>query len=77
MEHIKNVIYTDTSSNRMLAIIVGHIIQSGELHQWLYVWHVPLFFYISGYFLNCCKGKKFFADQARRLLIPYFFIPCF
>lgn len=43
----------------------------------VYSFHMPLFFFISGFFSNICKElylKKFYKGKIKRLLIPYLFI---
>lgn len=57
----------------ILAIMASHIITGYPLSKWLFTFHVPLFFYLSGYlfregkpFASFCKGKW------KKLMIPYF-----
>lgn len=45
--------------------------------EWIYIFHMPLFFMISGYLLaykgySCGSYKNFVCRKAKRLLIPYF-----
>jgi len=56
----------------VLAIVAGHVWNDGAVRQWTYPWHVPLFFFISGYLWK--SGRRLRTDAARRvqsLLIPY------
>ncbi len=56
----------------MLAVIIAHIC-SGPLHGWIYTFHMPLFFFLSGYvFSNNDKFNVFINKKAQSLLIPYF-----
>lgn len=56
----------------MLAVIIAHIC-SGPLHTWIYTFHMPLFFFLSGYvFSNKDNFDLFIKKKARSLLIPYF-----
>ena len=56
----------------MLAVILAHII-TGDFKVFLYSFHLPLFFIISGYFFNCNDNfKTFFLKKCRSYLIPYF-----
>ena len=54
-------------------IVLGHQLPSGPLCGYLYSFHVPLFFFLSGLTFNTAKEpKKFFREKAKRILIPYF-----
>lgn len=54
-------------------IVLGHQLPSGSLCGYLYSFHVPLFFFLSGLTFNASKApKKFFAEKAKRILVPYF-----
>ena len=56
----------------MLAVIIAHIC-TGPLHAWIYTFHMPLFFFLSGYvFSNKDKFDLFIKKKAKALLIPYF-----
>lgn len=56
----------------MIAVIIAHIC-SGPLHEWIYTFHMPLFFFLSGYvFSNKDKFDVFIKKKAKSLLIPYF-----
>lgn len=49
------------------------------LHSWIYVFHMPLFFFISGFLFSltnsdmkqACTGK-FIWKKTKRLMVPYF-----
>ena len=58
----------------IVAVLVGHIgAWSGPLiRESIYTWHVPLFFFLSGYLWT--EGRGLIAEaskRARTLLIPY------
>ncbi|MBT2522752.1 acyltransferase family protein [Arthrobacter sp. ISL-28] len=58
----------------IMAVVVGHIgAWSGPLiRESIYTWHVPLFFFLSGYLWT--EGRGLIAEankRARTLLIPY------
>ena len=36
----------------ILSMLVGHCVIPGLLHKFIYMWHMPLFFITSGYFLE-------------------------
>ena len=43
----------------MLAIIWGHIRLTGWSNAFVYAWHIPLFFFLSGMVFNKCKYADF------------------
>lgn len=56
----------------MLAVIIAHIC-TGPLHEWIYTFHMPLFFFLSGYvFSNKENFDIFLKKKAKALLVPYF-----
>ena len=58
----------------MFAIIWGHVILKGWSNQFVYAFHIPLFFFISGMLFNVSKYKNGWAFVVRRiktLLCPY------
>ncbi len=68
-------------------VILGHSINGLKINgrwyvfskEWIYIFHMPLFFLISGYlfsFRGFLKGRsysRFMANKFKRLLIPYLF----
>lgn len=59
----------------IIAVVLGHI--ASPLGTFIYSWHMPLFFIISGFFINIESDcKTFLFKNFKRLLIPYF-IFCF
>jgi fucose 4-O-acetylase-like acetyltransferase len=58
----------------IILVIIGHLDTSEMLHKWIYSFHMPFFFFLSG-FLN--KDKEDFKEVAiskvKRLIVPYFF----
>ncbi len=57
----------------MLAVIIAHIVYRGPLHDWIYTFHMPVYFFLSGYvFSNKDKFDVFVKKKARSLLVPYF-----
>ena len=58
----------------MLEIVQGHIFTDGVLRWWLYSFHVPAFFFISGYcFKSDEKFSEFIKKKVKGIVIPYFF----
>lgn len=58
----------------VLAIVFGHIIATDPVRMALYTWHVPVFFFLSGYLWTAGRDLK---DEVHRrsltLLRPYVF----
>lgn len=54
----------------IIAMIVGHIC-SPEVGRYIYLWHMPLFFLISGYFFREKGMKDCLKSNTKSLLIPY------
>ena len=55
-----------------IAVILAHL-AVGKIGVWLYTFHVPLFFFLSGYvFSSSDTFKTFIFKKSKSLLIPYF-----
>ncbi|MDN3608485.1 acyltransferase family protein [Vibrio ostreicida] len=58
----------------MLCIILSHCFISGTLlHKWLYSFHIPLFFFVSGLFYKQRSIKELTKTRFNTLIKPYFF----
>ncbi len=54
----------------IILVVIGHVIPiSNEWKQWIYTFHMPLFFALSGYLFN---SKRPTIKVAQRLLLPLF-----
>ncbi|MEG2189653.1 MAG: acyltransferase family protein, partial [Christensenella sp.] len=60
-------------------IVMGHAMGrmlhgGGLLYKYFYTFHVPLFFFISGYLFSCGKNGigAFLYKKVKTLLVPYF-----
>jgi len=62
----------------ILAIFAGHLgFETGYLHDFVFWYHVPLFFFASGIFAGGQSETKFVDAVKRRfsqIMIPYFFL---
>ena len=59
----------------ILVVVVGHISSNKIIFNWLYSFHMPLFFFAAGWVY---KKKQFLIDIKRRIqtiVIPYFSRP--
>lgn len=53
------------------AVVAGHV-YDGEIHRNIYIFHMPLFFFISGYLLTPTTDYRlYFVRKLRTLLLPY------
>ena len=57
----------------ILSVILCHIFYQGQpINIFLYAYHMPLFFFVSGMFINSKQSlKTFFVKQLRTIYIPY------
>ena len=56
------------------AVVLAHVYDGPITHQWVYLWHVPLFFFLSGYFWTPGRTLRHeFVARTRTLLLPYAF----
>lgn len=59
----------------ILFVVFGHTLSGGNVQTYVYSFHIPLFFLISGmvYHDDKLSFKEFSIKKARQLLIPYLF----
>lgn len=55
----------------ILAMVVGHSPIPELLNKFIFVWHMPLFFLVSGYFFKPKPTGKYIRSNARQLILPY------
>lgn len=56
----------------MILVILGHV-GCGPLEKWIYSFHLPLFFFLSGLvFHTNISFNDFFRKRVKGILIPYF-----
>lgn len=64
----------------MMLVILGHTVYTpGRLVWWLYSFHMPLFFALSGIVFHPQKyltWKQFLISKIKSLLVPYFWLCC-
>lgn len=54
------------------AVVLGHVFAGPETHQWIYPWHVPVFFFLTGYFWKPDRTiRDELRNRSRTLLLPY------
>lgn len=81
--------YIDISKGLLMVfVILGHIISAFNvsefvyIRRWIYTFHIPAFFMITGYLYNDSKwnslsSKAFIIKHFKTLIIPYFFLDIF
>lgn len=57
----------------IILMIVGHC-EVHSLHAFIHSFHMPLFFFVAGYFLKLRPIKDEISSSAKRLLVPYVFL---
>lgn len=74
----KRITYIDTAKGILiLLMLIGHIWNDGFVHDFIYVFHMPAFFLISGMVSSSKEISvqgfgKFILSRIRTLLVPYF-----
>ena len=55
----------------MICIILGHM-GNANINRVVFTFHVPIFFFITGYFISDkCEVNIFVRNKVRTLIIPY------
>lgn len=52
-------------------VVIGHVIADSIPRYIIYSFHLPLFFFLSGYLIKYNDFGKEFAKKAKRLIVPY------
>lgn len=72
----QRVSYLDVCKGLGIVLVVwGHVFTTNPIRTWIYSFHMPLFFFLSGYLFFSDKSesfKIFAAKKFRSILIPYF-----
>ena len=55
----------------ILLIVLGHTLEFGELRKFIYSFHVPLFFFLSGICFTVKNNKKFIKRKLESIYFPY------
>lgn len=58
----------------MILVVFGHVASRNLVKDWIYSFHMPLFFFISGITLNVNHGgyREYVKKLCRKILLPYF-----
>lgn len=56
----------------IILVVLGHAGVCDEIRNWIYAFHMPLFFFISGYFCNDRKAfGSFIYSKLKKLYFPF------
>lgn len=55
----------------ILAVLIGHYGLPSPFEEFIYVWHMPLFFIVSGFLFKPKSNIKVIKNGFSRLIIPY------
>lgn len=55
-------------------IVLGHVLKFGNLRKFIYAFHVPLFFFLSGICFTQKDNKKFIVKKIKTIYIPYIIV---
>lgn len=68
----KKILWVDNIRGlAIIAVVIGHV--ATPLTKYIYPWHIPLFFYISGYLINKKKPiKDSLKKDFLKLIVPFF-----
>lgn len=75
----RNYHVDNAKSLGVFLVILGHVWSAPpELLKWIYSFHMPAFFILSGYFFDPDKVKRngrasYMLRRAKRLMVPYMF----
>lgn len=77
-EQAKTIIWLDwVRTIGIYLVVLGHLMLPPLEKNWIYAFHMPLFFFISGFLFNSQKWhnfSSFLIAKTRTLLWPYFFL---
>lgn len=71
MERQRNLTIDVMKGIGILLVITGHISKNQQINSWIYSFHMPLFFFISGITCYMSNKKDFIKRKFKSLIIPY------
>ena len=73
MEKVKRLDYVDVCKWLGISLVIfGHIKMPNEMLQWIYAFHMPLFFVLSGYTYRAQKvNKDFIIKKIKTIYVPF------
>lgn len=73
MEKQRDITFDVMKGIAILAMVAGHCVIPEIMLRFIYMWHMPLFFIVSGYFYRSKQRKEVIKSSLKGLLNPYFF----
>lgn len=68
----RNVLLDAMRGMAIILVVLGHVGVCGDVRNWIYAFHMPLFFFISGYFCNDQKPfGSFLYKKVKTLYFPF------
>lgn len=55
----------------IILVLIGHIFHRGMI-DFIYLFHMPLFFFLSGFTMSPQNGLHFLSKKIKSLIVPYF-----
>jgi len=55
----------------IMLMIMGHVGFGEHFDKWIHAFHMPIFFFMSGFFYQKIPMKNYILKKAKALLIPY------
>lgn len=73
MEKVKRLDYVDVCKWLGISLVIfGHMKMPNEVLQWIYAFHMPLFFVLSGYTYRAQKiDKDFLMKKIKTIYVPF------
>lgn len=57
----------------IISVVIAHVVTEGSVNRFIFLFHMPLFFYLSGYLYKPNPNyKQYFIQKFQALMIPYF-----
>ena len=71
MEKQRDITFDVMKGVAILAMVAGHCFVPLKLHHFIYIWHMPLFFFVSGYFFKDKPLSTVALGIWKGFLVPY------
>lgn len=73
MEKVTRLDYVDVCKWLGISLVIfGHMKMPGEVLQWIYAFHMPLFFVLSGYTYRAQRiDKEFLMKKIKTIYVPF------
>jgi len=55
----------------IVLVVIGHVLTGAAVHHWIFLFHMPLFFVLSGMVAKPISAGDYLRSRGRSLLVPY------